>query len=90
MAETNWQGTASAFLIGLGIGAAVGILFAPNSGEETRDQIVGTIKDGIDAAAAQKNRIAQTAKETFEDARDVLVDAANRGERAYRKAKRAF
>ena len=37
----------SFFLVGLGIGAAVGVLFAPRSGEETRDLI--TQKAGASA-----------------------------------------
>jgi gas vesicle protein len=36
------------FLAGLGLGALVGILYAPKSGRETREDIVATAKDGTE------------------------------------------
>ena len=36
------------FLAGLGIGAAVGILYAPKSGEETRQQLRDAAEQGRD------------------------------------------
>ena len=40
----------SFFLVGLGIGAAVGVLFAPRSGEETRDLITQKAGEGRESA----------------------------------------
>ena len=34
------------FLVGLGVGALVGILFAPKSGEDTREYIVKKADEG--------------------------------------------
>ena len=39
MSEDNVGSKVSFFLVGLGIGALVGILFAPKSGEETREYL---------------------------------------------------
>lgn len=36
------------FLAGLGIGALVGILYAPKSGRETREDIISSAKDGTE------------------------------------------
>ena len=47
------------FLVGLGIGVGLGILFAPMSGEETRDNI----RD-------RANDLADQAKETYEQGRE--------------------
>jgi len=47
------------FLIGLGVGVGLGMLFAPTSGVETRDNI----RD-------RANDLADQAKETYEQGRD--------------------
>jgi gas vesicle protein len=89
MAANRWQTTTSVFFVGLGVGAALGILFAPKSGKETRDQIFGTVKEGVDAALAQGSKLGRRAQTTFEDAKEHVRDAAEAGERAYREAKTA-
>jgi len=48
-----------AFLFGLGLGIGLGVLFAPMSGEETRDNI-----------AERANDFASSARDTFEAGRD--------------------
>jgi len=45
MAE-NTGSKVSYFLVGLGIGALVGILFAPKSGEETREFLAQKAEEG--------------------------------------------
>jgi gas vesicle protein len=87
MANSNWQGTASGVLIGLGVGVGLGILLAPKSGKETRDQIVGTVRDGIDSAIGQGQDLARRAQKGLEEVRERVKDAADAGERAYRDAK---
>jgi len=60
-----------AFLLGLGLGIGLGVLFAPMSGQETRDNI-----------AERANDLASTAKETFDQGRERLRSgiSAVRGE----------
>jgi gas vesicle protein len=48
-----------AFLFGLGLGMALGVLFAPMSGQETRDNIT-----------ERANDLANSARETFEQGRE--------------------
>jgi len=48
-----------AFLFGLGLGIGLGVLFAPMSGQETRDNI-----------AERANDLASSAKETYEQGRE--------------------
>ena len=38
----------SAFLLGLGVGVGIGILFAPKSGEETREYLRSKANEGGD------------------------------------------
>jgi len=47
------------FLIGLGVGVGLGILFAPMSGEETRNNL-----------SERANDLASSARETYEQNRD--------------------
>jgi gas vesicle protein len=66
----------SYFFLGLGIGVAVGILFAPKSGEETRDIIrskAGESKDYI--------------RRRGEEFRDTAADAIERGKGAVQRQK---
>jgi gas vesicle protein len=87
MSANNWQGTASGVLIGLGVGVGLGILLAPKSGKQTRDQIAGTVKDGIDSAVAQGRDLSRRAQKAVDAARESVSDAADAGEQAYRQAK---
>lgn len=49
MADNNKSGTViSAFLLGGIIGAALGVLFAPTSGKETRKRLNGWVDDTVD------------------------------------------
>jgi gas vesicle protein len=92
--RNKWAGSVSAisaFTVGIGVGAALGILFAPNSGEDTRDLIAETAQDGIDGAIAtgrKWTRRAQTGlDQTLDKAKDQVRQATDVGERAFREAK---
>jgi len=87
MAGNTWQGTTTGIVIGIGIGVAIGMLLAPKSGQETRDQIAGTVKDGLDNAIAAGQDITYRAQQTLDDARERVKEATAAGEQAYRKAK---
>ena len=87
MSATKWQGTASGLLIGVGVGVALGILLAPKSGKDTRDQIVGTVRDGLEEAMAKGQELTRRVQQTLEDVRERVKDAADAGEKAYRDAK---
>jgi gas vesicle protein len=87
MSGRKWQATASGVLIGIGVGVAVGILLAPKSGKDTRDQIVGGVKEGLEAAVAKGQNLTRRVQQTLDDAKERLKDAADAGEQAYRDAK---
>ena len=77
----------SYFCLGLGIGVAVGVLFAPKSGEETCDDIVGAVNDGVDGVIAQGKKIRRRAQETVKQAREHVREATEAGEQAYKEAR---
>ena len=60
MAEENKAYGLAWFLAGLGVGALVGILYAPKSGRETRDELLTGARDGTDYV---RNRAWQAAEE---------------------------
>ena len=61
----------SYFLVGLGVGALVGVLFAPKSGEETRDYLNKKADEGKDYAQRKARELRERADELVERSKDV-------------------
>jgi gas vesicle protein len=61
----------SYFLVGLGVGALVGVLFAPKSGEETRDYLSKRADDGREFAQKKARELRERADELIERGKDV-------------------
>jgi gas vesicle protein len=83
------------FLAGLGIGAAIGILFAPRSGEETREYLRERYDDTRDLAKRKARELRERTEELVEKGKDFVerqresVEAAvDAGKQAYRDEKR--
>ena len=86
----------SGFIFGLGLGAALGVLFAPKSGRKTREELannlngmLNSVKENFDGAVDQGSHLAQTAKKTVERTKDQVAGAYDAGQQAYRDAKKA-
>lgn len=80
------------FLLGLGIGVGAGLLFAPRSGEETRDLLMSKADDGKDYLKRQSEDLRGSAAEIVDKGRDAinrqrdsLSDAIDAGKQAYRE-----
>lgn len=89
MRRNQFSSTALGFAVGVGIGAALGLLLAPQSGEETRDYLLGGVRDVVDDAVATGLHATKRAREAMDDVADRLSDAAGVGQRAYSRAKEA-
>ncbi len=61
----------SYFLVGLGVGALMGVLFAPKSGEETRDFLSKRADDGREFAQKKARELRERADELIERGKDV-------------------
>jgi gas vesicle protein len=61
------------FLVGLGVGALVGVLFAPKSGEETRDFLAKRADDGREFAQKKARELRERADELIERGKDVAT-----------------
>ena len=69
----NIGSKASYFMVGLGVGALLGILFAPRSGEETREYLANKADEGREYAQRK-------ARELRERAEDLLAQQRSRQE----------
>lgn len=83
----------SYFFLGLGIGVAVGILFAPKSGEETRHLIRSKADEGRDYAKKRGEAVYTSAEDMVERGKSALARqkeqlaaAVQAGKQAYREA----
>jgi gas vesicle protein len=89
--RNGWVETVSAFAVGVGVGAAIGVLFAPKAGDETRDDLADNAKEGVDQAVSKgrewAGRAQKVAGEAVEQAKDQVRGAVDAGGQAYREAK---
>lgn len=81
----------SAFLLGLGVGVGIGMLFAPKSGQETRELIKNKANEGSDFLKQRSAEFKQTANDWVDKGREALgrqkenlADAMEAGRQAYR------
>jgi gas vesicle protein len=93
MTTDNWKNATTAFIIGMGVGAGLGLLFAPKSGEETRGDIADAVRQGKEQAIAQGNELGRRAQEAFQGVRDQVKDkvkvATESTAQAYQEASKA-
>ena len=82
----------SNFFLGLGIGIGLGMLFAPKSGNETRELIMNKADEGREFIKKQTATIQDTANTLVEKSRDIIgrqrdtiSDAVQAGKQAYRE-----
>jgi gas vesicle protein len=82
------------FLVGLGIGALIGVLFAPKSGEETRELLSKKAEEGRDYAQRKARELRERAEEMVERGKeyaskqkDSLTAAVEAGREAYQREK---
>ena len=77
------------FAVGLGLGAAVALLFAPKAGEDLRGDITDGVNDGVNqlrATGKQLKRKVQQLADTAQDHVDRVQDAIDAGGNAYSQA----
>ena len=79
------------FLVGVGFGALLGVLFAPQSGEETRKVISGRADEGRDYLLRKSRQVREQAneymdrgKEAVTRQREQIAAAIEAGKQAYR------
>jgi len=79
--NTDTGNTLAWFLVGLVIGATAAILYAPQSGKETRDYISRTTQEGREAMESTSRDVIDRGKDMYEKGRQLVEDAADLFER---------
>ena len=81
------------FLLGLGVGAAAGLLYAPKTGTETRDELRRRAFEGRDFVKRKSGEFREQAQDAVgkgrsavHTQRDQLAAALDAGRRAYQEA----
>jgi gas vesicle protein len=75
-----------AFTLGALAGAAIALLYAPASGEETRRRLAEKAREGADRA----QKAARDGREFLERQRDTIGTTVERGRQAFEQGRAAF
>jgi len=78
------------FLAGLGIGAAVGILYAPKPGDETRQRLRSVAEDLPDNVRERTRQAREQAGSWAEKGRDYLNQQKDQIRSAYEAGRQAY
>ena len=78
------------FLAGLGVGAVVGVLYAPRAGDETRDVIRSKAQEGAERARHHARRAREQANDWMDRGRDVLSQQKEQFRSAYEAGRQAY
>jgi gas vesicle protein len=78
------------FLAGLGVGAAVGVLYAPRSGDETREVLRSKAEEGREKVRREARRAREQAGDWVDRGRDVLNQQKEQFRSAYEAGRQAY
>jgi len=86
----------SFFLVGLGIGALIGNLFAPKSGEETREYLSSKADEGKEYAQRKARELRERAEDLIERSKEIMArqkdaisNAVDAGKETYKRETKA-
>lgn len=78
------------FLAGMGIGALVGVLYAPRAGSETRDVLRARAEEGRDYVRSRAREAREQASEWADRGRDVVNQQKDQFRAAYEAGRQAY
>ena len=67
------------FLAGLGVGALVGVLYAPKSGRETREDIASGAREGAEYVRNKSKQVADYAGDLYDKGKEYAAEYTDRG-----------
>jgi gas vesicle protein len=86
----NSGGSFGWFLAGVGLGALVGVLYAPRSGSETRDVIRARAEEGRDYVRTRAREARGQASDWVDRGRDVVNQQKDQFRAAYEAGRQAY
>jgi gas vesicle protein len=78
------------FLAGLGLGALVGVLYAPRAGSETRDTLRSKAEEGRDYMRNRARQAREQATDWVDRGREVLNQQKDQFRSAYEAGRQAY
>ncbi len=78
------------FLAGLGIGAAVGVLYAPKAGQETRESILSAAEEGRELVQERARKYKEQAQEWADRGKDVISQQKDNIRSAFEAGRQAY
>ena len=78
------------FLAGLGVGAVVGLLYAPRSGSETREVLRSKAEEGRDYMKERARQAREQASDWVDRGRDVVNQQKDQFRAAYEAGRQAY
>lgn len=79
MSDEKQSGGFSWFLAGLGIGALVGVLYAPKAGRETREELAASAREGTEYLKQRSREAADQMNQIVDRGRAQVNDYVDRG-----------
>lgn len=79
MAEENKINGLAWFMAGLGVGALVGILYAPKSGRETREDLLKGAREGTEYLRTRSRQAAEQVGNLVDQGKEHLGEYVDRG-----------
>jgi gas vesicle protein len=88
MASSKWTGV-FAFLVGASLGVVAGMLLAPKSGEDLREDLTDRLNEGADRVRSASRSVSRRAQEIANQVQESVSDVTEAGLRASRKLTRS-
>ena len=75
------------FLVGLGVGSLIGILFAPKSGQETRESVSQTAQKKVRDLQERAEDVVERGKKVVTQKKEEIAAAVDVGRETYQREK---
>ena len=90
MSDNNSNNSFGWFLAGIGLGALVGVLYAPRSGSETRDVLRARAEEGRDYMRTRAREARGQASDWVDRGREVVNQQKDQFRAAYEAGRQAY
>lgn len=90
MSDNNGSNSFLWFLAGLGVGAAIGVLYAPKAGAETREDIRRKFEEGREFVVTKTGEVREQAGEWVQRGKEALDQQKQQIRSAFQAGKQAY